>query len=446
MSTSSNRSPIRLGVDMGSLAFRAAYLHPRPERAVVPVPFPSDRLPPIIEPLPYAGGYVSRFAPALVQRLDPGIKLNVNGGQMHASKMLTQYFTHICTAAETFAGRAIEAILVCHPMWAAGHTKRALERAISKGSASAVMTVLRSEAEAVCASFRSSEAGQKEATVVVLSAGYTGAGVAIARLSSDGVRVLREMGDQGVLAGNVLDFAIQQSAIKRLEAERLPFVNVGSPPVWAELHLTTEHAKHAIKNRAFVEFELPPQLTPGMAAPVRARLHGGPFRLLVASQLDRVTDIIDRALRDAEVSPKEVTHVLLHGGTTHLPDVAERMRVHCPRAEVCHLPPDAVAVGAALLLSEDSILETDDVDSPAPRRGDFYPEVAEVPGLVTLESAVREAPRGPAPCPADVEEAAVERLTLADLRACAANGDVMRAKEGLWRLHDAVLQEIRKLD
>lgn len=447
MSTSNSRSPIRLGVDMGSLAFRAAYLHPRPEHAVVPVPFPMDRLPPIIEPHPFSGIYTSRFSPALVQRLEPGVMLNMSGGPIDTGMLMTHHLSHVCTAAETFAGRSIEALLVCHPIWATEHTKKALERAIVRGSTSAVMTVLRSEAEAVCASFRASDlAKRQDGAIVLLSAGYTGAGVAVAHLSADGVRVLREAGDQAVLAGNVLDFAIQQSAIKRLEAERLPFANVGSPPVWAELQFGAEKAKHAIKDAPFTDFELPPQITPGMLAKVRVRLHGPAFRDLVASHVDKAMRLVDDLLRDAGVKPEAVSHVLLHGGTTHLPDVTRRMRAAFPSSEVSHLPPDAVAVGAALLLSEDSVLESGDAELAGARRGDFYPDVAEVPGLITVERALREGPRSPAASYPDPEEPAVERLTLAELRACAANGDVTRAREGLWRLHDAVLQEIRKLD
>ena len=318
--------------------------------------------------------------------------------------------------------------------------------------------------ECICAFFQQREMAEEErATVLALSAGYSGLGMAVVRVMPRGVRVLAVDGEQGLMAGNTLDFIIMQSVIDGLEERRIVYSNVRELGTWTDLQYRAEMAKLSIRDSDGVEFDVPKALTPRLAGTLRARVVGPVFRTYVQSRLDLALHRVDNLLAEAGVAADELKYVLLEGGSMHLPGVVGGIRQRFASAQVHQLSPDAVAGGAALLIATLGAGRTE----PEPvllgsATSGYFPEVAGVPGLVLLtekgepeaEAGKEGGPRLQASPDGDTmqhgvplpEPPPVETLTLTDVRSKIRNGQTDAARRDLERLAEAVSQELARLD
>jgi hypothetical protein len=255
-----------------------------------------------------------------------------------------------------------------------------------------------------------------------------------------------------VLAGNCLDFSILHSTLQRLKRARVAVSDVAPLHIWSRFQHQAELAKHQAGAEPEAFFSVPEALMPGRKSPVRVRLDGEAFRKLVARHIDSAVDMLNELLDEAGVAADEVQYVLLNGGTTHMAAVRQRISAHFSKAEVRHLPPDAIAHGAALLASEPDkeLAEA----APADDRGMFEPAIeddATLVALLDMESngperdarpPASQPPRAPEPPP----EPPIDQVTLAQLRSLAQNGERQRAKHRLELLRDAVARELAALE
>jgi len=289
--------------------------------------------------------------------------------------------------------------------------------------------------------------------VLVFSAGYTGVGVAAARVTPRGVRVLAKAADETILGGNVLDFSILQSAMQCLKRARITFTDDPTSPPWAAFQYAVEVAKQSVRDGNAAEFAVPKALTPATDGEVKMALVGSVFRDLVGKHLDAAMDIVDTVLEDTQVAEEELGYVLLFGGTTHLPDVARRIQERFSRATVRHLPPESVASGAALLAIDDYGTDVDGEPSVMAGGEGFLPELEDVPGLVELRGSSEQVGRasGPADETRDREQAAagaerVENPALAELRSKIDQGQFDGAYGELKALEESVRRRLDLLE
>jgi molecular chaperone DnaK (HSP70) len=280
--------------------------------------------------------------------------------------------------------------------------------------------------------------------------------MAVVRATPRGVRVLAVAGDQGLLAGNVMDFAILQSTVEAIAEQGLPFANVDDPLVWGAFQYAAETAKLAAGAAVGAEFEVPPEIAPGPTAPLRARVVGDVLRSYVQGHVERAWVGIDALLDEAGVRATDLTHVLVEGGSMHLPGVMGALRARFEAVPVHLLSPEAVAAGAAILLADPNAALAERIASAPTGAGrTFMPEIAGVPGLVELlvRAGAAQAPpgrrggddaRSAGPGGAG-EEPGLERLTLAELRQRAEQGDLHGALRDLARLQQALEAELARL-
>ena len=454
MSQDEPRSAIRLGIDFGNTTCRVAYVHPGGKKAVVPVPLPLEKFRPcypISEKLATNEMYVSRFFPGILQRLKHDFTLMLEGKPQLTRDITVELVRKAVSQAEQFAGRPVEGLLVSHTMCAGADARASLQQAVERNELDGAVST---DAETVCAYFGTSEMEPDEhATVLVFSAGYTGLGVAAARVTPRGVRVLAKAADERILGGNVLDFSILQSAMHCLKRARITFADDPTSPPWAAFQYAVEAAKHSVRDGNTGEFAVPKALTPTAGGEVKMALVGSVFRDLVGKHLDAAMDIVDTVLEDTQVAEEELGYVLLVGGTTHLPDVARRIQERFSRATVRHLPPESVAGGAALLASEDYGTDVDGEPSVMVGGEAFLPDLEEVPGLVELRGSSEEV--GGVSRPADEtrarEQAAagverVENPALAELRSKIDEGEFDGAYGELKALQESIRRRLDLLE
>ncbi|MCC6647237.1 MAG: Fe-S protein assembly chaperone HscA [Polyangiaceae bacterium] len=160
--------------------------------------------------------------------------------------------------------------------------------------------------------------------------------VTVLRLD-DGVFHVLATGGDSARGGDDFDRALA-------EARVLPALGVADPgPDVRRLALDlARQAKHALTDHAEVEVALPRDGAPALVV-TRAELDG-----LVRPIIERTGAACRRALRDAELSPTELTGVILVGGATRVPAVRAYVRELFGTEPLCDLDPDqVVALGAA---------------------------------------------------------------------------------------------------
>jgi actin-like ATPase involved in cell morphogenesis len=138
-----------------------------------------------------------------------------------------------------------------------------------------------------------------------------------------------------------------------------------------------------------------PVLVPGFQADVR--LNRSELEAMIRPAIAETIAALRRSLRSADLSPDDVSSVLLVGGSSRIPLVAEMVSADLgrPIAVDAH-PKDAVAVGAALAVAA-RIPETSSPPSPPPAVPDALPVARPAPTAPDPIGPVDPTPAPPRP-------------------------------------------------
>lgn len=433
--------PVFLGLDPGSVRFRAAYAAGE-ERSIVAISLHPRELPgyfPVAVRISHRP-HVPRFFPGLLQWGNEDQTLALGEHQLTGHQLLENVIAAAVDSARRFCGREIRGGAITYPVWADASVRMVLRKALAATGLAEVGVC--SEIEAAAANVADEDRVRKQpSTTLVLSAGYTGFGVGVVRTTPNHLGVLAERGEQGVLAGNAADFALMRAAFEDMRRAGCTIVEPEDRRVvrhWATFRAAVEDAKHAFSDARPAEFVVPAAFTPGLPER-RVRIVREVFREYVTTQIRQAERLVERTLADAGVELGELQRILLIGGSTFLPGFYEWVRHRFSATDVRHLPPEALASGAA----RQGVLEPDRrtiLDPPVGAvRGGVQPAHDAIPGLCTLLDP---------PTRRDLEpsvDLAVEHLTLAGIRAEALAGNPTHARERLRLLRDAIDGELRML-
>ncbi len=383
-------TPIRLGIDIGSRSPRVAYVYPDGERTVVNVPETfrvMKRYYPISLPTRAADLYASRFFPSLCQQLERGLAIALGAQKWETWDLVANLLAEAIEGAEQYGSRETDGVMLAYPMWADGHVIGAFRNAMAS---SGKRCALCSEAAAAAEFFRERHIGGREtATIALVSAGYSGSGFAVARNTSKGVRILAEGGEQGLMAGNAMDFTVLQTALRVLEENRITLADVKHPTSLAQLLEVVDQAKRGLCRDPETWFTIPRVFTPGSDKALRFRLDGKRYDELVQATHKIAKRLWDDILEESSVSAEEIQYVVMTGGTTHTPSFQDCVKADFPNASLRHLPDVAVSGGAALLSLHCSF-EEDGKDLPRQRNMMFLPNPVALVGLVHLDTEAAE--------------------------------------------------------
>ncbi|NVB81017.1 MAG: Hsp70 family protein [Kofleriaceae bacterium] len=188
----------------------------------------------------------------------------------------------------------------------------------------------------------------REMRAVVIDLGGGTFDVTVLEILEGVVEIQSSSGDTK-LGGEDFDYAIAELIAKEIETKQK--VNVrDEPKAWARLKEAAEQAKKRLTDLestrvALYDLPLPDKRTVHLEMP----LGRGQVDACWAPLLERLKGPINRALRDASLSPSQIDEVLLVGGSTRMPIIAKVMAQHFGRLPLRTLPPDeAIAMGAAV--------------------------------------------------------------------------------------------------
>jgi molecular chaperone HscC len=209
----------------------------------------------------------------------------------------------------------------------------------------------------------------REMRAVVLDLGGGTFDVTVLEIVEGVVEIQSSAGDAR-LGGEDFDAALaDRAAALAMEKQGLDLRR--DPRAWARLREASEQAKKRLSDAERTTtalVDLP--LGDGRTASFELELTRDQAEEAWAPLLERVRAPIQRALRDAKLSPDKIDEVLLVGGSTRMPCVARLAAQMFGRLPLRKLPPDeAIAMGAAVqaaLKSGDAAVEDLVVTDVAP--------------------------------------------------------------------------------
>ncbi|MBX2817137.1 MAG: molecular chaperone DnaK [Saprospiraceae bacterium] len=180
------------------------------------------------------------------------------------------------------------------------------------------------------------DAGEEAKTIVVYDLGGGTFDVSILQMEGGVFEVLSTHGDT-FLGGDDFDQAIVQYWI---DTDQLGGLDMTDPTVRQQLRLLAEKAKITLsKTDQFTETLHDHTLS----------LSRSQFTLLATPLVDRTLRACQHALQDAKLSPKDIDHVVLVGGSTRMPVIKEQVSTFFGQEVYDDLNPDeVVALGAAI--------------------------------------------------------------------------------------------------
>ncbi|HKE73877.1 MAG TPA: Hsp70 family protein, partial [Acidimicrobiales bacterium] len=352
-----------LGIDLGTTYTAAAVHDGAPGRGAEVVTL-GDRGPtvPSVLYLRPDGGFLAgdaaerravtepeRIARQFKRRLGDPTPL-VLGGTPHAVEELTAallaWVVETVAARARGGGEAPAAIVLTHPAnW--GPFKRDLLRTAAD-TAGLRGALLVTEPQAAAIAYSAQSRVEPGAVVAVYDLGGGTFDAAVLRKEGDGgFTVLGTPDGIEHLGGIDIDAAIFAHVVGTVgdAYQRLDPEDAGALAAVARLRVECTQAKEALSGDTEVAI---PVLLPTVQTEVR--MTRGELEALVRPTLAETVTALQRALRSADVAAEKVDHVLLVGGSSRMPLVAELVSTGLgrPVAVDAH-PKHAVPLGAALL-------------------------------------------------------------------------------------------------
>lgn len=173
----------------------------------------------------------------------------------------------------------------------------------------------------------------------------------------EGTLEIRATAGESMLGGE--DFTDRiVSAVLQNEKLALEVAELKQPLRVARLRDECEQAKRRLSNEEVVRIRLPDLDGTIAENPKELRLDRKAFADLSEALMKRISTPIDRALRDAKLSPQEIDDVLLVGGATRMQLLRDHVASYFGKPPIMEFNPDeVVALGAAIqaaLIENDS--------------------------------------------------------------------------------------------
>jgi molecular chaperone HscC len=173
----------------------------------------------------------------------------------------------------------------------------------------------------------------------------------------EGTLEIRSTAGESMLGGE--DFTDRiVSAILQHEKLQLEVAELKQPLRVARLRVECEQAKRKLASEEVVRIRLPDLDGTIAETPKEFRVDRNTFARLSEGLMKRISTPIDRALRDANLTPREIDDVLLVGGATRMPILQDYMKSYFGKPpSMDHNPDEVVALGAAIqaaLMENDS--------------------------------------------------------------------------------------------
>ena len=295
--------PISIGLDFGSLKYRAAYVL---EGAVIPVPVPAaDRTwVGLIMLQPTQTGLT--FS-SLKHELGTGQPMSHRGGKETVEDIVRDNFINIKASVEEYAGEDAERVVISVPArYSAFRRSETLKIAKAAGFSKAALI---NDCAAAALGYTFDE-GMEAATLLVYSIGFIGFEVSLLRIAKGRLREIAHEGAKSP-SGRDFDVWIMGACVRQLGLNTRTYTSH-----WFDLRAIASEAKHQLAVNDETVLSLPTYITG--TEPKDILLQRADFEDAITSEIQASTDLIDRILEDANLKHADVDKVILVGGSTRI--------------------------------------------------------------------------------------------------------------------------------
>ena len=375
-----------LGVDLGT-TYSAAAVHRGDRPRIVELGVRSASIPSVVflrddgtmlsgdAAQRRAAGEPRRVAREFKRRIGDPTPILLGGSPYSAEALSARLLRWIVDHVAEREGGAPDAITVTHPANWGPYKTDLLEHAVRlAGLGSAVLLT---EPEAAVRHYASQERVEVGSVIAVYDLGGGTFDAAILRKAEIGFEPLGRPEGIERLGGIDFDAAVVDHVVRSLDGmvDALEGDGAGALQALARLRQECVDAKEALSSDTDVSI---PVSLPNVQTEVR--LTRAEFEAMIRPSLTDSLDAMRRALASADVTPDQVTAVLLVGGSSRIPLVAQLVSNEFGRPVAIDADPKhAIALGAALMAAE----QRTPVGATAPAKpADHGPEpspVADVP-------------------------------------------------------------------
>lgn len=352
--------PYVLGIDVGTSRARAAVCRDTGEGWTDPVPVPLGSRQPAAAAVVYLGADRSalvgddaerqaandpiRVARGAVGRVGDDVPLVLGGIPCTPQELTAVIIRWAVDRAAEHEGETAAAIVVTHPSEWGGHRKSLLHHELTRqglGEATLLAVPI-----AIAEGFTGvTEPGDVLATYGL---GAGGADAAVVRKTTAGTfELLADAHGTEAIGGGHFDDAVMQ-CVRDQVGRALNELDQNDPQAWlamARLRAVCTGAKERLSTQP--EVVVPVRLPD---APADVRVTRAEFERVIRPAVAAGADLVPRTIRAAGVDAKDVSAVVLAGGSVRVPLVAELVgAAAAPHQVVMAAEPDfSVAVGAAV--------------------------------------------------------------------------------------------------
>jgi actin-like ATPase involved in cell morphogenesis len=286
----------------------------------------------------------ARLAREFKRRIGDPVPILVGGSPFSAHALTAKLLRHVLDSVQQLQDGPPAAVTVTHPANWGPYKREQLDQAVRLADAGPV--VLRTEPEAAALQHATARRIASGETVAVYDLGGGTFDAAVLRRDGDGFILLGEPEGIEQLGGIDFDEAVFGHVIGVLgsRAEGLDAEDPDAVTALARLRRDCVEAKEAL---SFDTEVMIPVALPGLHT--RVRLNRSELESMIAPSLEDTVDAMRRALRSAQVNAPELSAVLLAGGSSRIPLVAQLLSTAFERPVVADPHPEhSIALGAAV--------------------------------------------------------------------------------------------------
>ncbi|MDT5039122.1 MAG: molecular chaperone DnaK, partial [Actinoplanes sp.] len=290
------------------------------------------------------GADPARLAREFKRRIGDPVPIMVGGAPFSAHALTAKLLRHVLDAVAQLQGGPAEVVTLTHPANWGPYKRELLDQAIRLADAGPVL--LRTEPEAAALQHATARRIAPGETVAVYDLGGGTFDAAVLRRDGDGFALLGEPEGVEQLGGADFDEAVFGHVLHTLgsAAEGLDPNEPAVVSALARLRRDCVEAKEAL---SFDTEVMIPVALPGLHT--RVRLNRSELEAMIAPSLADSVAAMHRALRSAGVRSEQVSAVLLAGGSSRIPLVAQLLSTELGRPVVADPHPEhSIAMGAAV--------------------------------------------------------------------------------------------------
>ncbi len=309
-----------------------------------------------------------RVAREFKRRIGDPTPVSLGVGALPAQDLAAVLVRHVVETAAAREGGLPERIALTHPASWGTHKldllRSAMDAALAPVGAPAVELLAEPQAAAVC--YAAAERVEPGSTIAVYDLGGGTFDAAVVRKEPAGAFTLLGRPEGIEYLGGVDFDEVVFDHVRAGAADAFAGLDETDPAVWAAVARLRRECREAKEGlSADTEVSVPVWL--GGAQTV-VRLHRGEFEELIGPRIEDSVEALRRAVDSAGLDPSELSSVLLVGGSSRIPLVAQTVSERLGRpVSVDADPKNAIAKGAALAMLPRNAASWPAVDLPVQR-------------------------------------------------------------------------------